>query len=382
MKFNTHSSENLRIPIASPDIGEEEKEMLVRVVEEGWISGISPYVKEFENMFSSWQGVRHSIAVSSGTAALHLALMALGIGPGDEVIVPDLTFAAPANMSLAVGAKPVFVDVTREYWCIDPEQVKRSITSRTKAIVVVHLYGHPAKMNEIMEIAERYGLYIVEDCAEAHGAEFMSGKVCTFGHVGAFSFYANKVITTSEGGMVVTNDNELADKIRLMRDHGMRPRYWHVVLGFNYRMTGLQAALGIVQMKKIDRLIEKKRRVARIYAEELQSVPGIELHPEMPWAKCVYWLYSILIDKREFGANRDYVAEYLAKHGIETRKFFHPLHIMPLYRQHIDVNARYMVSEYLSDHGLNLPSGPKITDEEVIYVAGIIKKLRHNTIHN
>jgi len=365
-----------RIPVASPDIGDEEKELLIKVIEEGLISGTSPYVKEFENTFSSWLGVNHAIAVSNGTAALHLASMALGIGPGDEVIIPDLTFAAPANMVLAVNAKPIFVDVTREYWCIDPEQIRKRITPKTKAVIIVHLYGHPAKMDEIMEIAERHGLYVIEDCAEAHGAEFMGRKVSTFGHVGVFSFYANKVITTGEGGMVVTNDDELADRIRLIRDHGMRPRYWHVVLGFNYRMTGLQAALGVAQMKKIDKLIERKRRIARIYAEELRDIPGIELHPEMPWAKSTFWLYSVLIDSRKFGANRDQIAEYLARHGIETRRFFYPLHVMPLYRQYTEDKISYEVSGYLSERGLNLPSGPKITEEEVTYVVEIIKKLQ------
>ena len=362
------------IPVASPDIGEEEKRLVLRVLEEGWISGVSPYVREFERLFSSWLGVKYSIAVSSGTAALHLALLALGVGPGDEVLVPDLTFAAPANMVIAVGAKPVFVDVTRDYWCIDPDKLRKSITPRARAVIVVHLYGHPAKMDEVMEVAEEHGLYVIEDCAEAHGAEFQGRKVCTFGHIGVFSFYANKVVTTGEGGMVVTNDGELADRVRLMRDHGMRPRYWHVVLGFNYRMTGLQAALGIAQLKKIDKLIERKREVAKLYEEELSSVPGIELHPEMPWAKCIYWLYSILVDPREFGTTRDKLAEHLARQGIETRRFFYPLHTMPLYKRF--TGKTYPVSEYLASHGLNLPSGPRISDEEVLAVVEAIKSAR------
>jgi len=367
-----------KIPVASPDIGVEEKELLMKVINEELISGISPYVKEFENMFSSWLGVKYGIAVSSGTAALHVALMALGIGQGDEVIVPDLTFASPANMVLAVGAKPILVDVTRDYWCIDPQKVRKSISSKTKAIIVTHLYGHPAKMDEITEIAKDYNLYIIEDCAEAHGAEFQGRKVGTFGHVAIFSFYANKVITTGEGGIIVTNDPEIAEKARLIRDHGMRPRYWHIVLGFNYRMTGLQAALGIAQMKKVDKLIRRKREIAKLYAEVLSDTPGIDLHPEMSWAKCVFWLYSILINSQEFGASRDYVMKYLAKHGIETRRFFYPLHIMPLYRQYIKENIKYSVSECISERGLNLPSGPKISDKDIIYVAELVRKLYRN----
>lgn len=361
------------ISIANPDIGIEEEKLIIEVIRSGWISSQSPYVRRFEEEFAEWLGIRHAIAVSNGTVALHLALLALGVGSGDEVIVPDLTFASPANMVILTGARPVFVDVTREYWCIDPTEFKRKITERTKAVIVVHLYGNPADMDEILEIARENNIYVIEDSAEALGAEYKSRKVGTFGDLATFSFYANKVITTGEGGMVVTNNDELVDKIKLMRDHGMRPRYWHITLGFNYRMTGLQAAIGIVQLKKADKLLRKKRAIAKIYEEILNDVPGIELHPSMQWAKPSYWLYSIIINKRCKYARDDLMKE-LKKRGIDTRRFFYPLHIMPAFSRYSKEN-NYPVSTYLSLHGLNLPSGPKIHDGDIEYVAKTIKKL-------
>lgn len=364
-----------RIPVANPDIGREEEELVVQAIRSGWISSQAPYVKQFEEEFAKWLGVKHSLAVSNGTVALHLALLALGVGSGDEVIIPDLTFASPANMIILTGARPVFVDVAREYWCIDSKDFKRKITRRTKAVIVVHLYGHPADMDEVLEIAKENNIYVIEDCAEAHGAEYRGRKVGTFGDIATFSFYANKIITTGEGGMVVTNSDELADKVILMRDHGMRPRYWHIVHGFNYRMTGLQAAIGLAQLRKIDRLLERKRRIAKIYEEILSDVPGIELHPKMSWAKPSYWLYSILVDERKCRLSRDELMKELERRSIETRRFFYPLHSMPAFKEYSLDGDTYPISTYLSEHGLNLPSGPRISDEEVAHVARVIKSL-------
>jgi len=365
---------NRLIPVANPDIGAEEEEAVLEAVRSGWISSQSPYVEQFEREFATWLGVKHAIAVSNGTAALHLALLALGIGSGDEVLVPDLTFASPANMVILTGARPAFIDVTREYWCIDPTDIKRRLTKRVKAIIVVHLYGHPADMDKILEIARENNIRVIEDAAEAHGAEYKGRKVGTFGDIATFSFYANKIITTGEGGMIVTNNDELADRIRLMRDHGMRPRYWHIIFGFNYRMTGLQAAVGLAQLRKIDMLLERKRRIAKIYEEILGNVPGIELHPKMMWAKPSYWLYSILVDEKKYGLSRDRLMMELEKRSIETRRFFHPLHVMPAFSNYSDEKP-YAISTYLSQHGLNLPSGPRISDDDIEYVAKTIKEL-------
>jgi perosamine synthetase len=364
-----------RYLVAEPDIGEEELRNVVEAVKSGWISSKGKFIEKFEREFANYIGMKYGVAVSNGTVALHLALAALGIGPGDEVIVPDLTFVATINAVLYTGARPVIVDIHPEYWCMDPDKVEKAITPKTKVIIPVHLYGHPCDMDPIMEIASRNNLYIVEDAAEAHGAEYKGRKVGSFGYISCFSFYGNKIITTGEGGMVLTNDDELAEKIRILRDHGMNPekRYWHEVIGFNYRMTNLQAAIGVAQLSKIDKFIEKKRRIAKIYAEELSSIPGIILHPEMPWAKNVYWLYSILIDLNKAKISRDELSKRLEKEGIETRKFFYPLHEMPIYAKYGVYS--YPVATTISRQGLNLPSGTKLTEEDVRFIAQKIKEI-------
>jgi perosamine synthetase len=364
-----------RYPVAEPEIGEEELKNVVEAVKSGWVSSKGRFIEEFETLFAKYVGVKHGIATSNGTAALHLALVALNIGEEDEVIVPDLTFAATINAVLYVGAKPVMVDINPDYWCIDPDKLESAITPNTKAVILVHLYGHPCNMDAIMEIASKHDLYVIEDAAEAHGAECKGEKVGSFGHISCFSFYGNKVITTGEGGMCLTNDKELAEKIRILRDHGMSPtkRYWHDVVGFNYRMTNLQAALGLAQLGKIERFIERKREIAKIYADELSSIEGIILHPEMPWAKCTYWFYSILIDDRKVKMTRDELAGKLEENGVETRKFFYPLHEMPIYRKY--ANFTYPISSKISKQGLNLPSSVKLSGEDVKYIARKIREI-------
>jgi perosamine synthetase len=268
----------------------------------------------------------------------------------------------------------VIADVDPSYWCLDPRELERAITERTKAVMVVHLYGHPCDMDAIMEVAERRGLYVVEDAAEAHGAEYKGRKVGGFGHVSSFSFYGNKIITTGEGGMCLTNDEELAERMRVLRDHGMDPkrRYWHNVVGFNYRMTNLQAALGVAQLSKIERFVEKKRMIARWYTEELSSIDSVTLHPEMHWAKCVYWLYSILIDEEKTGLSKDELAQRLQRYGIETRNLFYPLHEMPPYRGY--ATSSYPTSSAISRRGLSLPSSVKLEEEDVAFIAQKIRE--------
>jgi len=363
-----------KYPVAEPEVGEEELKNVVEAVRSGWVSSKGKFIEEFEKFFAKYVGVKYGVATSNGTAALHLALAALGVGPHDEVIVPDLTFAATINAVLYVGAKPVIVDIDPNYWCLSPSSVRKVISSRTKAIIAVHLYGHPCDMDAIMEIAEQHGLYVIEDAAEAHGAEYKGRKVGNFGHIACFSFYGNKIITTGEGGMCLTNDERLAEKMKILRDHGMDPkkRYWHNVVGFNYRMTNLQAALGVAQLSKIERFIEKKRRIARWYAEELSSIEGITLHPEMPWAKCVYWLYSMLINKEKAGITRDKLAEKLQNYGIEIRSLFYPLHEMPPYQKY--ANLPCPASSGVSSRGLSLPSSVKLSEEDTIYITQKIKE--------
>lgn len=362
------------IPVAEPWIGEEELQLVMEAVKSGWVSSSGRFVTEFEERFAAYCGARCGVATSNGTAALHLALAALGIGPGDEVIVPALTFVATANAVTFTGARPVIVDVCMDNWGLDAEQLEAAITPRTRAIIPVHLYGHPCNMDAIMPVARASGLFVVEDAAEAHGAEIRGRKVGTLADVGCFSFYGNKIMTTGEGGMCLTNDPALAQRMRVLRGHGMSAdrKYWHEVVGFNYRMTNLQAALGVAQLGKLDRLVEKKRQIAQWYAERLKDLeaPGIlGLHPEAAWARCVYWMYSILV-KGEPGEATRLMAE-LATRGIETRPFFVPMHLLPPYR----LDTRLPVAETLYSQGINLPSGTRLEEDQVDWIASSVRQV-------
>lgn len=364
-----------RIPVAEPDIGKDELESVIEAVKSGWVSSKGPFLEKFEKEFSSYIGVNCGVAVSNGTVALHLALVALGVRYGDEVIIPTLTFAAVANAVLYTGAKPVLTDSHPDYWCIDPSKIEEKVTKKTKAIIPVHLYGNPCDMDPIMKIAKDYGIYVIEDCAEAHGAEYKGRKVGTFGDIACISFYGNKIITTGEGGMCLTNDKTLDREMRLLRDHGMdfEKRYWHEIIGFNYRMTNLQAALGTAQLRRIDNFIERKRKIAKLYESFLKNVYGITPHPKMLWAENVYWLYSILIDDERYEMSRDKLIDKLAENGIETRRFFYPAHLMPPYKNYA-ANDQFPIAEKLSSSGINLPSSVKLTDEEISEVAQLIQK--------
>ena len=359
----------MKIPIAEPLLGEKELNNVIEAVKSGWISSKGRFIPEFEQKFAGYCGVKYGVATSSGTVALHLALEALGIGEDDEVIVPTLTFIATANTVRYTGAKPVFIDSHPDYWCLDPEKVEEAITPKTKAIIPVHLYGHPGDMEAITNIARRHSLYIIEDAAEAHGAEYKGRKVGSFGDISCFSFYANKIITTGEGGMCLTNDEKLVERMRILRDHGMNPykRYWHDVIGFNYRMTNMQAAVGVAQLEKIDEFITRKREIAKVYNSLLKDIEGLVLPPEMPWAKNVYWMYSILIEDK-FSLTKNELMERMDELGIETRPLFYPVHSMPPYNE----GNSFPIAEELSRKGINLPSGVKLSQEEIESIAQAI----------
>jgi perosamine synthetase len=364
----------MKILIAKPALGKEELDNAMEAVRSGWISSKGKFIPEFEKKFARYCGVKYGVATSSGTTALHLALKALEIGKGDEVIVPTLTFIATANAITYCNAKPIFVDSHPDYWCLNPEKIEKKITKKTKAIIPVHLYGHPCDMDLITDIAKDHDLLLIEDAAEAHGAEYKGKKVGSFGDINCFSFYGNKIITTGEGGMCLTNDEELAKKMRILRDHGMNPRkrYWHDIVGFNYRMTNVQAAIGVAQLEKMNGFVKKKRRIAEWYKErlkELEEKKFIKLHPEMKWAKCVYWMYSILLENK-CRTSRNELAKKLDKRGIETRPFFNPIHRMPPYR----TNERLPIAEKLSQKGINLPSGLDLSENEINSIADIIKR--------
>jgi perosamine synthetase len=361
--------QRMRLPVAEPLLGERELRYVSEAVLSGWISSRGAFLARFEEMFAAFCGTRVALTTSNGTTALHLALAALDLGPGDEVIVPTLTFIATANAVTYTGARPVFVDSEAATWNLDPAAIEAALTPRTKAIVVVHLYGHPADMGPILSIAQRHSLAVIEDAAEAHGARYRGRRVGGLADIGVFSFYGNKLITTGEGGMVVTDRADLAEAMRIRRDHGMSPnrRYWHPVLGFNYRMTNLQAAVGVAQMERIDEIIARKRSLGAAYGAGLRGIRGLELPPEAEWAESVYWLYTVLVDEQEFGMSRDEVLSRLSEQGIECRPVFPPVHTQPVY----ETGERFPVAEGIAATGVSLPSavGLSISDIERVVEA-------------
>src|SRR5271167_326201 len=286
------------IPISQPLIGPREKELVLDALNSGWVSSIGKYIDEFEANFASYCGTEYALAVSNGTTGLHLALVALGLQPGDEVIVPDLTFVATANAVAYTGATPVLADIDADTLCIDPASVKSLISARTRAIIPVHLYGHPADMDALMEIGDAHGLDIIEDAAEAHGAEYKGRKVGGLGKCGVFSFYGNKVITTGEGGMLTTNDRDFYQRARRLRDHAMSPqrRYFHEERGFNYRITNLQAALGVAQLERIDEFLGRRAEIMDWYSSEIATNGSVRLNRVKNWAKSAFWMICLAVD--------------------------------------------------------------------------------------
>lgn len=365
------------ISLARPVLKGNEAKYVQECLKTGWISSQGKFVRKFEKSFARYCKVKYGVANSNGTVALHLALLALGIKAGDEVIVPDLTFVSPANAAIYVGARPVFVDVDKETWNIDTAKIEKAITSKTKAIIAVHLYGRPCQMRPILKLAKKHNLFIVEDCAEAHGAQYHGKKVGSFGDISCFSFYGNKIITTGEGGMCLTNDKKLAEKMRLFLNQSMDPKkkYWHNQIGFNYRLTSIQAAIGLAQLEKINWLLRKRTKIADLYDHFFKDVPGITVAKPEPNTKLVCWMYSILVDPRISGISRDQLMARLKKNNIETRPLFYPLHQMPPYKKYVKKGQTFKATEYLSARGLNLPSSSDLTREEISYVASSVIKM-------
>ncbi|MGO8762381.1 MAG: DegT/DnrJ/EryC1/StrS family aminotransferase [Desulfobaccales bacterium] len=360
---------NKFISISSPSITQKEIDFVKDAVESGWVSSLGKYIKIFEDKFAEFCGTKYALATSNGTAALHLAVALLGIKEGDEVIIPDLTFIATANAVSYTGARPVCADIEAETWCIDPKSIRKKITERTKAIIPVHLYGHPADMDGIMDLAKEYKLYVIEDASEAHGARYKNRMVGSIGDLGVFSFYGNKIMTTGEGGMITTNNPAFYEKAAFLRDHAMSKdkRYWHPEIGFNYRLTNLQAALGVAQLERIDELIDKKRRIFKWYEQSLKGLNGIKLNPQKDWAENVYWMICLLLEESISG-KRESLMQKLKQKGIDSRPFFYPISLMPMYKSEEINQIAYSVSR----RGLNLPSGVGLTRDEVQYIAQAI----------
>ena len=359
-------------PVTEPVLDGTDRAHLLDAFDSGWISSQGPYLTQFEDDFAALVGTQHALATCNGTAALHVALLALGCGPGDEVIVPTFTYVATANAVRYTGATPVLVDCDPDTWNLAPAAVLAAITPRTVGIIAVHLYGAPCDMDKLLHLADRYGLWTVEDAAEAHGATVGGRVVGSLADIGTFSMYGNKIITTGEGGAVTTDDPELARLMSLYRGQGMDPerRYWFPVVGHNYRMTNLAAALGVAQLAKITRLIAMHRRVAGWYREELGDCEQLAWQTELPGTRTVSWLTSVrYLPAEHRPALRDDLLGRLAADGIDTRPFFYPMHLLPPYEQVGD----FPCADAVSTSGFNLPSSPLLTREDVAFIAGRVR---------
>jgi len=363
------------IPVFEPVIGEEEINAVVAALRRGEISGtFGTTIPQFEQEFAEYCGCKYGVAMNSGTSALHLAAAAAGVGPGDEVLVSASTNIATALAAVHNGAIPVPVDAEDVTWNLNLDLIESLITPKTRAIIPVHLYGHPVDMVRLTKIARQHNLVVIEDCAESHGATCRGRMTGSFGDMGCFSFYANKVITTGEGGTVITNDESLAERLRLLRNLGFtKPRFWHEVAGYNFRMTGYQAAMGLAQLHKIDHVIAEKRRVAHTYSHYLQDIPGLQLPVELDWAFNVYWMYAIVV-KPEFGLTRDQLVEALWADGIQTHTFFCPMNQQPVLQSlpgFRDVPCP--VADRLWETGLYLPSACNLSEQTIKQIAGSIR---------
>jgi perosamine synthetase len=372
------------IPLAQPILDGNELEYITDCINTGWISSQGKYVNLFEEKFSEFTNSKNSCAVSNGTVALHLALVALGIKPGDEVVLPNLTFAAPVNAVIYSGAVPVLVDVDKDTMAMDIDNLRRVITKKTTAIIPVHLYGHPAPMIEIMDIAKLNNLIVIEDCAEALGSFYEDRHVGTYGDAGTFSFFGNKTVTTGEGGMIIFKDKATLNHAKVLRDHGMSKdkKYWHEFVGFNYRMTNMQAAIGVAQMEVASKFVKAKQDIATEYNKNLERVKGIQFPGNFGNVINSYWLYTVILPV-ELTFYRDNILDTMLKDGIEARPIFFPISEMPPYQQYKDKDKEYSVSNYLSKSGISLPSSVNLTKEDILRVSdSLIKAIGEAKISN
>lgn len=358
-----------KIPIYQPSLDGNEKKYVNECLDTNWISSRGEFIKKFEDSFCSFIGAKHAVSCANGTVALHLALVTLGIGPGDEVIVPSFTYIASVSTITLTGATPVFVDSLEDTWQMDPEQVRKKVNSKTKAIMAVHLYGHPCEMDSLVNISKENNLFLIEDCAEAFGSLYKNKHVGTFGDISAFSFYGNKTITTGEGGMVITNDETLYDRAYHLRMHGLAKyrEYWHDVFGFNYRMTNICAAIGLAQLENAKNKIARKRKVAELYDKKLFDLP-VKTHKQHKDVFHTYWMYSILVNTPD---EREQLREHFKADLIETRPTFYPVHTMPMFSHKYQ---KLIVAESLGWRGINLPSYPALTEEQIDQIVESAKK--------
>jgi perosamine synthetase len=366
------------IPIANLLFHGNEEKYVLDAVRSTWVSSLGKYIDQFEDKFASFIGVRHAISVTNGTCALHLALKVLDIGPGDEVIVPAFTFPATVNVVFHAGATPVLVDCLPDHWNMDPGEFAKAISPATKAVIPVHLFGHPCDMGSILEIARQHKIFVIEDAAEAHGAECLGKKVGGLGHTGCFSFYGNKVLTTGEGGMCVTDDPEIAARLRKMRDHGMskEKRYWQEEVGFNFRLTNLNAAIGVAQLEQIEEILARRAELARMYEHGVKGISGVRIYPDSPFGKKIDWLFCLFVEEN-FPMGRDLLVEKLKEYNIDSRPTFYPIHLMPPYSA-IKKVGNLVNSEKFGLTGINLPLYPSLTGEDIQYIVEVLKTISND----
>ncbi len=359
------------IPVSQPSITHLEREYLADVLNSGYVSPIGQYIDRFEERFAEYCGTRYALTTSTGTAAIHLALVSYGIKKGDEVIVPNITFISTANAVSYTGAKVVLVDIESDSLCIDPLEVEKAITERTKAIIPVHLYGHPANMTELNKLAKKYNLLVLEDAAQAHGAEVLGQRTGSLGNCGIFSFFGNKIITCGQGGMITTNDEEFYQRAKSLRGYAMSPdkKYWHLEVGYNYRMTNMQAALGLAQLKRIDELIARKREIFSLYQENLSGISGLKLNFTAKWALNVYWLVCLEIEDYT-ERDRNNLINALKLCGIDSRPYFYPISDMPMYANNA---TQTPVSHKIYKRGICLPSYFDMKNEDIVYICETLR---------
>lgn len=366
------------IPVNEPLLNGNEKKYLNECIDTGWISSEGPFIKQFEAQFAARMGRQYGIAVCNGSVALDVVVAALGIGQGDEVILPTFTIISCAAAIVRAGATPVVVDSDPVTWNLDVKQIEARITPKTRAIMVVHIYGLPVDMQPVMELTKRYGLLIIEDAAEMHGQTYREQPCGSFGEISTFSFYPNKHVTTGEGGMILTDDDRLAERCRSLRNLCFQPqqRFWHEELGWNFRMTNMQAAVGVAQLERLDEFVARKRRMGRRYTELLAGAPGVQLPPPATnYAENIYWVYGIVLDETvPFDAHE--AMRRLGEQKIGTRPFFWPMHEQPVFRKMgLFENISCPVAERLARRGFYLPSGMALTDEQIERVAATFKKI-------
>jgi perosamine synthetase len=361
------------IPVYQPELTGNEKRYVDECLDSTWISSKGAFIEKFEKGFAKFTDIEHAVAVNNGTSAMHLTMLGLGIGPGDEVIVPTFTYIASVNVIAYVGATPIFVDSLKDSWQVDPESIRQKITPKTKAIMVVHLYGQACDMDPIVDIAAKNGLYLVEDCAEALGTLYKGKHVGQFGHAAGYSFFGNKTLTTGEGGMVTCHGAEFAERVIHYKGQGLEPgrEYWHDVIGYNYRMTNIQAAIGLAQLETVEQRLAAKQKIAELYQKYLDP-RLITFHKQVGDTKHSYWMCSLLVNKTK---DREPLREHLKEQGIETRPLFYPIHTMPMYK----TGETFPVAEDIAARGMNLPSWPGLTEEQVKFISDAVNSFLKET---